>query len=220
MIAYASRTGTRRNLAALRAAGWRLLVSAAGVWRTEGFAWAADNGQWSERDNPGPFNAERFERFVAWCISQPVLPDWIVLPDIVLGGARSLNLSIAWLKKLRRAGILKKTRVLIAVQNGMERAPQLERIIKHLGDRVGIFVGGDTDWKLATMRFWARIARAAGAICHVGRVNTARRIQLCEVAGVDSFDGSSVSRFAVTLAPLERARQQTDLEGYLERMTA
>ena len=29
MIAYASRTGTRRNLAALRAAGWRLLVSAA-----------------------------------------------------------------------------------------------------------------------------------------------------------------------------------------------
>ena len=36
MIAYASRTGTRRNLAALRGANWRLLVSATGVHRTEG----------------------------------------------------------------------------------------------------------------------------------------------------------------------------------------
>lgn len=37
MLGYASRTGTRRNLAALRAAGWRLLVSATGVHRDEGF---------------------------------------------------------------------------------------------------------------------------------------------------------------------------------------
>jgi hypothetical protein len=39
MQMYASRTGTRRNLAALRAAGWRLLVSATGVHRHEGFCY-------------------------------------------------------------------------------------------------------------------------------------------------------------------------------------
>lgn len=36
MIGYASRTGTRRNLAALREADWRLLVSARGVLRIVG----------------------------------------------------------------------------------------------------------------------------------------------------------------------------------------
>jgi hypothetical protein len=70
------------------------------------------------------------------------------------------------------------------------------------------------------MAAWAALARAKGAICHVGRVNTARRIHACEAAGAHSFDGSSASRFAVTLPPLELARQQTDLEGYLARLAA
>lgn len=60
MRGYASRTGTKRNLGALRAHHWGLLVSATGVWRTEGFEiWVAENGQWTERDTPGPFKAER-----------------------------------------------------------------------------------------------------------------------------------------------------------------
>ncbi|WP_313539696.1 hypothetical protein [Sphingomonas sp.] len=42
----------------------------------------------------------------------------------------------------------------------------------------------------------------------------------CGRAGVDSFDGSSASRFAETLPALERARQQIDLEGYLARRAA
>lgn len=40
MIPYASRTGTKRNLDAMRANGWGLLVSAKGVLRTEGFPYA------------------------------------------------------------------------------------------------------------------------------------------------------------------------------------
>lgn len=220
MIYYMSRTGTKRNLRAAADAKWRLLVSAAGVWRTEGFAWAADNGQWAERDNPGPFKAERFRRFVAWCMSQPRLPDWIVLPDIVMGGIRSLNLSLKWLKELRSAGLLRRTRVLIAVQNGMECGRMLARLTHHLGYRVGIFVGGDSEWKEATVRFWTRIAHRKGAICHVGRVNTARRMSICEAAGADGADGSSGSRFAVTIPALELARAQMDIEGYLERQAA
>jgi len=46
---------------------------------------------------------------------------------------------------------------------------------------------------------------------HVGRVNTARRIRLCAEAGADSFDGTSVSRYAQTLPLLESARQQPSL---------
>ncbi len=96
----------------------------------------------------------------------------------------------------------------------------LARITRALSARVGIFVGRHTDWKLATTAFWSRLALRFGAICHVGRVNTAKHIRACEAAGVDSLDGSSVSRFAVTLRPLELARQQIDIEGYLARQAA
>lgn len=87
----------------------------------------------------------------------------------------------------------------------------LERIKRVIGPAVGVFVGGDTDWKLATMAFWAKLAHAAGAICHIGRVNTLNRVRLCELAEADSFDGSSASRYAVNVAPLDRARRVQDL---------
>jgi hypothetical protein len=210
MIAFASRTGTRRNLAALRGAGWGLFISAAGVWRDEGFDLVAgDNGAWTDHQQGLAFNEERFARFVEWFGARPKL---LILPDIVLGGGASLSLSLRWLSQL--AG--HPAKLLIAVQNGMEPG----EIAPHLSPRVGIAIGGDTPWKLATMPTWSALARAHGAHCHVLRVNTERRIRLCHASAVDSFDGSSASRFSVTLRPLELARQQTDLEGYLLKVAA
>jgi hypothetical protein len=66
---------------------------------------------------------------------------------------------------------------------------------------------------------WARLAHSRGSICHVGRVNSARRVRLCMAAGVDSFDGSGVSRFATALPSVDRARRQTDIENWLARRT-
>ncbi|RJF93014.1 hypothetical protein D3876_01100 [Sphingomonas cavernae] len=189
------------------------MVSARGVLRTEGFPYALDNGAWTSFQRSEPFDVEAFERAVRQLGAEA---DFIVLPDIVMGGLASLEFSKAWLRRLRRRKALRDRTFLIAVQNGMEPA-HLRRLI---GPRVGIFIGGDTAWKIATMGQWANLARRRGAICHVGRVNTAKRIRLCEAAGVDSFDGSSASRFAVTVAPLDLARRQSDLEGYLARIAA
>lgn len=213
MLAYASRTGTRRNLDALRAAGWRLMVSARGVLRTEGFRYALDNGAWTSFQRNEPFDEAAFERAVD--LLGPGA-DWIVLPDIVMGGLASLRFSQTWLERLRPRGAPAGQTFLIAVQNGMDPAE-----VRHLlGPRVGVFVGGDTAWKLATMGRWARLAHAQGAICHVGRVNSARRVRLCTAAGADSFDGSGVSRFAAALPPVDRARRQTDIENLLARRIA
>lgn len=213
MIAYAARTGTRRNLAALRDEGWRLIVSARGVLRTEGFPYALDNGAWTSFQKGEEFDVGAFERAVKLLGAGA---DFIVVPDIVCGGLASLDFSRRWLRKLRRRKGLRGRTFLLAVQNGMEP----RHVRRLIGPSVGIFVGGDTAWKLATLAKWAALARSKGAICHVGRVNTARRIAMCEAAGVHSFDGSSASRYAVTLRPLELARQQTDIEGYLARMAA
>lgn len=210
MIAYASRTGTRRNLDALRRAGWRLMVSARGALRTEGFRYALDNGAWTAFQRGEPFDEAAFERAVARLGADA---DWIVVPDIVMGGMESLKFSRTWLARLRNRGGLSNARFMIAVQNGI--VPGHVRDL--IDPRVGIFVGGDTEWKLATMARWAKFAHARGATCHVGRVNSARRIRLCAAAGVDSFDGSGVSRFAAALPPLDLARRQPDVEGWLSR---
>lgn len=202
LVAYAARTGTKRNLEGLRGLGWRLLISAAGVQSTEGFedlGIALDNGAWSVRDTGGyPDDLKRL--FIRLVVAMGAIADWAVPPDIVAGGAASLALSLRWLPWVLRHC----RRALLAVQDGME----VDDVRPHLGSDVGIFVGGTTQWKLDTMGDWATVARERGAWCHVARVNTARRIRKCAMAGVTSFDGSSASRYAVNQPRLGRAVAQ------------
>lgn len=202
MIAYASRTGTKRNLDALRAAGFGLLVSARGVLRTEGFSlYALDNGAWTAFQRQEAFDVRAFE-FALEKLGRDA--QFVVAPDIVGGGIASLRLSESWLPKLVSFGV----RRLIAVQDGQTEAD----VSPLIGDAVGIFVGGSTEWKLATLPAWARLARARGAYLHVARVNSARRIRACAMAGADSFDGTSATRFASTVRALDLACRQLAME--------
>ncbi len=204
MISYASRTGTRRNLDALRGAGWRLLVSAAGVLRHEGFPYALDNGAWSAFTQGRPFDERLFLKALG---SLGRNADWVVIPDVVQGGHASLEFSLRWMRR-----VLDETeRGLVAVQDGLEERD----VASFLGSRVGLFVGGSTVWKERTMPAWCALARRVGCWAHVGRVNTARRIHLCGVAGATSFDGTSASRYSKTLRPLDHARRQLALGGLL-----
>lgn len=200
MIAYAAYTTNRRSLKAIRQAEWRVLLSPATGLKNYGLRYALDNGAWTAHIAGLPF-AE--EPFMAAVDSIGAEADFVVAPDIVAGGRASLDLTRKWLPWL-----LERTMVaLIAVQNGMVPGDVMHR----LGKRCGIFVGGTTEWKEKTMPMWGALARECGAICHVGRVNTQRRIFLCAAAGATSFDGSSASRFAKTVPPLDHARKQIDL---------
>lgn len=194
MICYASRTGTRRNLAALRSAGWRLLISRAGAWRSEGFRYAIDNGAWSDFQAGRPFDEPAFERLIDRLGAGA---DFIVLPDIVAGGLRSLELSIRWINRTLSCCPL----TLLAVQDGMSEAD----VAPWVGPNVGIFLGGSTEWKLQTMQSWGDFCWQRRLHYHVARVNTARRIRLARVSAATSFDGSSASRFALSLPLLQQA---------------
>jgi len=201
MICYASRTGTKRNLAALRNAGWHLMISRAGVWRTEGFPYALDNGAWSDFRAGVDFDDDAFKTLVDK-LGGPA--DFVVAPDIVAGGLRSLRLSLVWLAQL-----LNRTKlVLVPVQDGMGPQDLLDVVVP---GHVGIFLGGSTEWKLATMRQWGEFAAGRGVYFHVGRVNTLKRFRLAHIAGADSVDGSSASRYAISLPPLDFAARQPDL---------
>jgi hypothetical protein len=198
MMSYASRTGTKRNLAALRANGWRLMVSAKGVLRTEGFPYALDNGAWTAFQQGQPFDFDAFEKAVDMLGAGA---DFIVAPDIVCGGMASLELSLEWVPDLLdRCGPM----VLIAVQDGMTA----DDLRPHVNTDVGLFVGGSTEWKEQSLPMWGRLKAETGCFLHVGRVNSKRRIKLCAMAGADSFDGSGPSRFAVVIPKLTAARDQ------------
>jgi hypothetical protein len=188
----------------MRKAGWGLLVSRAGEWRTEGFTdVVGDNGAWADFQAGRAFDEDAFERFLDWFSAQPVTPQWIVLPDIVAGGLRSLELSLRYQNRCLSIAPL----VLIAVQDGM-RQSDLDPFV---GRNVGVFLGGSTRWKLDSMALWGKFCAERGIYYHVARVNTERRIWMAIAAGADSVDGSSGSRFASTIPMLNRALHQEDM---------
>jgi len=200
MIAYAAKTTNIKNRAALQAAGWRIMLSPATGINPHGLSYALDNGSWSAFTSGKPWSEKRF---VSALLRVGRKADFVCLPDIVEGGMESLLLSLSWRDRVLAA----TQRALIPVQDGMSP----DGVRAHLSPRVGIFVGGSTDFKESTMAMWASVARESGSWCHVGRVNTARRIALCAAARVDSFDGSSASKYSITLPLLDNARKQPDM---------
>lgn len=202
MIAYASRTGTRKNLDVLRAAHWRIMLSP--DERREppaGFRFAIDNGAWTAYKNGWPFDHESF----TWLIEHHgAAADFIVIPDVVGEAAASMELSASWFNRLRHFRL-----ILFSVQDNM--TPEEVGVLLRYMPNMGIFLGGTTAWKLKTMYGWGMVAHALKRYYHVARVNTTRRVKLAQEAGANSFDGSSVSRFACNLPKLERARRQPHL---------
>jgi hypothetical protein len=110
-----------------------------------------------------------------------VRPDFVVAPDIVAGGAASLERSREWLSRLVDMGP-----VYLVVQDGMEPAcvPTLAEGF------AGLFVGGSLEWKLATGSEWVKAAHAVGLPCHIGRVGTPERIRWAQRIKADSIDSS------------------------------
>jgi len=198
---YCSSTGTRSTRAALKAAEWRVLVVPTGNDKNYGLPYALDNGAWSAYQRGEAFDEPAFLRTLAWSAKQTIKPDWIVVPDKVAEGLKSLEYSLSWIDRVRPYGP-----VLLAVQDGMKP----EHVEPYVGAELGIFLGGTTEWKLSTMMEWGELCHNR-AYFHCGRVNTVRRISLCASSGADSFDGTSVARFPCNLGRLNRARKQLAL---------
>lgn len=197
-MAYAAITGTKRNLKVIKEAGWGLIVAPVHRGRDfSGWHYALDNGAWTAYTQHEPWDEQAFVELVE---QYGVDADFVVAPDVVCGGLDSLARSLSWLPWLQERSHL----VLLAVQNGMEP----KDLCPYVGPNVGLFVGGDATWKESSLPLWGQLARDRNCYLHVGRVNTRRRIRLCALAGADSIDGSSVSRYAVTLKTLEAELQQ------------
>jgi len=212
MIPYTSWTTNPKILNQLQFNGWRILtgphILRRHAWRApiwpdgSTVKYCLDNGAWTAHQSGEPFDAVSFRRTVDQLGKGS---DFIVIPDIVAGGLASLRFSEGWIDELNQVG----SPLLLAVQDGMTPA----MVQPYVEDGIGIFVGGSTDWKLETIPAWAALARRYGRWCHVGRVNSVRRIQLCNNAGVNSFDGTRPIRWPDCIRRFTAESNQQTLRG-------
>ena len=207
MIGYTTYTGTKTTKDKIQGAGWRWLMTPDVLqrngwnkpfWNDRSAApYCLDNGAWGCHTKGLEFNIEAFKRALA---SVGDDADWVVIPDIVAQGDKSLEFSLSWMDELASRFDL----CLLPVQDGITP----KQIKPYLNKGVGLFVGGSTEWKLSSLFEWGVLAQETGCYLHVARVNTVRRIKLCQHAGADSFDGTSPVRFPSTLKLLNNAIKQ------------
>jgi len=164
----------------------------------EGLPFVLDNGVWSCHQAAVEWSDEPLLRMLSRLSERDLVPRFVVAPDKIGAGYESLAFSVDWLKAKRSScGDLPW---LLAVQDGMEVERVREALLEHRF--TGIFVGGSTEWKWATVHAWSELGLQLGLRVHVGRVNGQRRAQLCSDIGVHSIDGSMVSRFSDKKAEL------------------
>lgn len=162
-----------------------------------------DNGAWGAFTAGRTFDDAAFQRAV---LAAGRL-DFVVCPDVVMDADGTREMRRRWLGWTMENADAR--RVLLPVQNGMEDDDL------PLGDRVGVFVGGDDAWKDATIGFWAERARIAGSYCHVGRVNTSARIDRCVFHNVDSCDGSGAAIYSIHAEKVARWTSASIRQGRL-----
>ena len=157
-----------------------------------GLPWAADNGAFSG------FDPTAFVRMLNAIQGKPNCL-FVVCPDIVANAAETLSLFGRW----REAIASRALPVAYVAQDGQEQLPVPWE------ECDALFIGGSTEFKLGRhAESLAREARARGLLCHMGWVNSQRRMRLAHAWGCSSVDGTSFSWFPD--AKLPRALEHLD----------
>lgn len=166
------------------------------IWQT-GLPVAADNGCFIGLDRTA------YIRLLRDVAHRNIL--WVTAPDIVGDAGATLARFRIWLPVLRYYGVP----VAFVAQDGQEHLPVPWDCIRCL------FIGGSTAWKEGDAAAALIVqAKRRGKWVHVGRLNTQRRERLLLHLGVDSFDGTTYSRWPDTYIPAVLKRLEVRQEGF------
>lgn len=140
---------------------------------------AIDNGAFAR------FDADAFRALLAREKPRRDLCRFVAVPDVVGSARRTLECFEHWRPQLNGWPLA------LVAQDGIEALPIPWCWIK------AVFVGGSTHWKMSTAAAQTiRAAQIMGKWVHVGRVNTPARFEYFEQLGVDSIDGTGLSRYS------------------------
>jgi hypothetical protein len=118
---------------------------------------------------------------------------FVAVPDVVADHQATLRRWKRW------RGVVDRWPAAFVAQDGCLEVPD---------DADALFIGGSTEWKLSE----AARRLIDDRWCHMGRVNTHRRLRLAKSWGVDSVDGSSMAMFTDTyVASFLEATHHTQL---------
>lgn len=110
---------------------------------------------------------------------------FVCAPDIVGSAVRTLELFDLYKDRLM------DWPVALVIQDGQ----QDHRIPWH--EIKAVFIGGSTEFKLSNhVHQIVKTAKLFGKWVHAGRVNTPKRFEYFEAMGVDSIDGTGLSRYS------------------------
>jgi hypothetical protein len=163
---------------------WQLRTPLTG-YKLAGVPYGLDNGAFTR------FDERKWRKLVAE--AREVKPLFVCLPDIVGSARRTLELFDAF-----KPATLGVPRALV-LQDGIG---DFAIPWTHLD---AVFIGGSDKFKTSEEAFSAaRAAKILGKWVHVGRVNTAKRVEQW-IGVADSCDGSGMSRFDHMLEDVVRA---------------
>lgn len=156
-------------------------------WR--GMRCALDNGGYRCARRGYPFMAQAFRDQMWACYKAGLDLDFIVAPDIVGAGRRSLTLSMEWaVGELATA-----PHVAVPVHAGMTPAHLVD--VGGLARFSHVFIGlgsVNNDW--AVVSEWIEFAHQYGKHAHVGQVGTLGNLRAAEHLGADSVDSTNFAR--------------------------
>lgn len=143
---------------------------------------ALDNGAFSCYRKGYPFMKEVFMKTLSEAYKKNITLDFIVTPDIIAGGEKSLSFSNTWANNQ----LATAPRLALVVQDGMKYTG-----LGSLGRYEYIFVGGTKEWKWKTAAKWAQVARDYGKKIHIGQCGRLEYLLRAWEIQVDSVDSTS-----------------------------
>src|SRR4029077_7270972 len=163
--------------------------------RDSGRPWAIDNGAFAGF-NAAAFHAllDRESHHSSKCL-------FVTVPDVVGSARRTLEVFERWAPRLTG------WRLALACQDGQEHLPIPWDVIN------AVFIGGKTNWKgpLDAVQI-IQAAQLLDKHVHVGRVNDGVRWKHFETLGVDSIDGTGISRYSHMREAVADRHHQLELQ--------
>jgi hypothetical protein len=165
-------------------------------YRDRGVTYAIDNGAFSG------FDARAFRSLLKRQEEHQDRCLFVAAPDVVGSARRTLEVFHHCRSELNGWPIA------LVAQDGQENLDIPWSYIK------AVFIGGSTAWKLSShAEAVVRAAKAMGKHTHVGQVNTPERFDRVLSWGVDSVDGTGVSRYSHMREKLGGANPLFQREG-------
>ena len=174
--------GSKSELEAIASHGLGMCVSSECEKSYKGFPIFIDNGAYEAFRRGMPWSEARFYKLLDRCWDCGIICDFIVCPDIMCAGLKSLEHSMKWVSKLQPA------KIALAVQDGM----QPNNVDQYGTEGFShIFIGGSVEWKWANAKMWVDYAHGKGLKCHIGKCGKLEYLKYAEKIGADSVDSTT-----------------------------